>query len=56
MYAFYLARGWKFEELLALSFIQKSFMRHAVNKYYEEQRLNESAAIATALCGESGVA
>lgn len=48
---FYLARGWKFDEFSGLSFLEKTALRCAIERYYEDERLIHAAAIGMALTG-----
>lgn len=36
MYAFYIPRGHRLEDLENLDFIEKRFYQHAINKYYDD--------------------
>ena len=37
MYAFYVVRGWKIEDLMNLSTIEKKFLHHAQGNYWYEE-------------------
>lgn len=51
LYLFYLVRGWKFDELLGLSFLEKTALRCAQERWYEEEQYNHAAAITQAMQG-----
>lgn len=37
MYAFYVVRGYKLDDLANLSYIEKAFLHHARQNYYDEE-------------------
>jgi len=41
--AFYVVRGYKFEELIHMSYLKKIFLYHARIEYYEEEKAKHKA-------------